>query len=196
MQSKAKTVAQYLSALPKDRREALKAVRSTILKNLPRGYAEGMQCGMIGYFVPHSVYPPGYHCDPKQPLPFGGLASQKNHMAIYLMCVYSDPELEAWFREAWAKTGKKLDMGKSCVRFKKLDDVALNVIGQVIRRVPVKKFIEFYESAIPAARRSAAKKSAQKRSLSTTAKTTTGKSRKKKKRAAKSARKISVRRET
>ncbi|MCZ6653698.1 MAG: hypothetical protein O7D91_11810, partial [Planctomycetota bacterium] len=102
----------------------------------------------------------------------------------------------AWFREAWAKTGKKLDMGKSCVRFKKLDDVALNVIGQVIRRVPVKKFIEFYESAIPAARRSAAKKSAQKRSPSTTAKTTTGKSRKKKKRAAKSARKISVRRET
>ena len=196
MQSKAKTVAQYLSALPKDRREALKAVRSTILKNLPKGYAEGMQYGAIGYFVPHSVYPPGYHCDPKQPLPFGGLASQKNHMAIYLMCVYSDPELEAWFREAWAKTGKKLDMGKSCVRFKKLDDVALNVIGQVIRRVPVKKFIEFYESAIPAARRSAAKKSAQKRSPSTTAKTTTGKSKKKKKRAAKSARKISVRRET
>ncbi len=196
MQSKAKTVAQYLSALPKDRREALKAVRSTILKNLPKGYAEGMQNGAIGYFVPHSIYPPGYHCDPKQPLPFGGLASQKNHMAIYLMCVYSDPELEAWFREAWAKTGKKLDMGKSCVRFKKLDDVALNVIGQVIRRVPVKKFIEFYESAIPAARRSAAKKSAQKRSPSTTAKTTTGKSKKKKKRAAKSTRKISVRRET
>ncbi len=196
MQSKAKTVAQYLSALPKDRREALLAVRSTILKNLPKGYAEGMQYGMIGYFVPHSVYPAGYHCDPKQPLPFAGLASQKNHMAIYLMCVYSDPELEAWFRESWAKTGKKLDMGKSCVRFKKLDDVALNVIGQVIRRVPVKKFIEFYESAIPAARRSAAKKSPQKRSLSITAKTTTGKSRKKKKRAAKSARKISVRRET
>ncbi|MCH8879963.1 MAG: DUF1801 domain-containing protein [Planctomycetes bacterium] len=196
MQSKAKTVAQYLSALPKDRREALKAVRSTILKNLPKGYAEGMQNGAIGYFVPHSIYPPGYHCDPKQPLPFGGLASQKNHMAIYLMCVYSDPELEAWFREAWAKTGKKLDMGKSCVRFKKLDDVALNVIGQVIRRVPVKKFIEFYESAIPAARRSAAKKSAQKRSPSTTAKTTTGKSKKKKKRTAKSTRKISVRRET
>ncbi|MCH8912107.1 MAG: DUF1801 domain-containing protein [Planctomycetes bacterium] len=196
MQSKAKTVAQYLSALPKDRREALQAVRSTILKNLPKGYAEGMQNGAIGYFVPHSIYPPGYHCDPKQPLPFGGLASQKNHMAIYLMCVYSDPELEAWFREAWAKTGKKLDMGKSCVRFKKLDDVALNVIGQVIRRVPVKKFIEFYESAIPAARRSAAKKSAQKRSPSTTAKTTTGESKKKKKRAAKSTRKISVRRET
>ena len=144
MQSKAKTVAQYLSALPKDRREALRGVRSTILKTLPKGYAEGMQNRAIGYFVPHSIYPPGYHCDPKQPLPFGGLASQKNHMAIYLMCVYSDPELEAWFREAWAKTGKKLDMGKSCVRFKKLDDVALNVIGQVIRRVPVKKFIGFY----------------------------------------------------
>ena len=130
MQSKAKTVAQYLSALPKDRREALKAVRSTILKNLPKGYAEGMQNGAIGYFVPHSIYPPGYHCDPKQPLPFGGLASQKNHMAIYLMCVYSDPELEAWFREAWAKTGKKLDMGKSCVRFKKLEYLPLDLIGK------------------------------------------------------------------
>ncbi len=91
-------------------------------------------------------------------------------MAIYLMCIYSDPEHDAWFREAWAKTGKKLDMGKSCVRFKKLDDVALNVIGQAIRRVPVKKFIEFYESAIPAARRSAAKKSTRKRSPSRTAK--------------------------
>ncbi len=196
MQSKAKTVAQYLSALPKDRREVMKAVRAVVLKNLPKGYVESMQYGAIGYFVPHSIYPPGYHCDPKQPLPFAGLASQKNHMAIYLMCIYNDSGHDAWFRDAWAKTGKKLDMGKSCVRFKKLDDVALNVIGQVIRRVPVKKFIEFYESAIPAARRSAAKKSPQKRSLSITAKTTTGKSRKKKKRAAKSARKISVRRET
>jgi hypothetical protein len=107
-----------------------------------------MQYGMIGYFVPHSVYPPGYHCDPKQPLPFACLASQKNYISVYLGCVYTDPEHEAWFREAWAKTGKKLDMGKSCVRFKKLDDVPLNVIGQAIKRVPVKKFIEHYESAI------------------------------------------------
>ena len=179
MQSKAKTVNQYLAELPADRRKVMKAVRAVVLKNLPKGYAEGMQCGMIGYFIPHSIYPPGYHCDPKQPLPFAGLASQKNHMAIYLMCVYSDPELEDWFREAWAKTGKKLDMGKSCVRFKKLDDVALEVIGQAIRKVPVKKFIAFYESAIPASRRRTTKKSTARRKVTkkkTPAKKRTGRS--------------------
>jgi hypothetical protein len=148
MQSKATTVEQYLAELPQERREALQAVRATILKNLPKGYEEGMQYGMIGYFVPHSVYPPGYHCDPKQPLPFAGLASQKNHMSIYLMCLYGDGEREAWFREAWSKTGKKLDMGKSCVRFKNLEDLPLKVIGQAIKRVPTKKFIQHYESAI------------------------------------------------
>jgi hypothetical protein len=161
MQSKAATVEQYLAELPEDRREAVQAVRQTILKNLPKGCQEGMQYGMIGYFLPHSVYPPGYHCDPKQPLPFAYLASQKNYISVYLGCVYADPEHEAWFREAWAKTGKKLDMGKSCVRFKKLDDVPLNVIGQAIKRVSVKKFIERYESAIKAsvtARPSARKK--------------------------------------
>ncbi len=148
MQSKAKTVKQYLAELPADRREAVKAVRDVILKNLPAGYEEGMGSGAIGYFVPHSIYPPGYHCDPKQPLPFAGLASQKNHIGIYLMCIYADPEHEAWFRKAWQKTGKKLDMGKSCVRFKKIDDVPLAVVGQAIKRVPVKKFIAYYESVI------------------------------------------------
>ena len=148
MQSKAKTVDQYLAELPDDRREALQAVRKVIRKNLSKGYEEGMQYGMIGYYVPHSVYPPGYHCDPKQPLPFASIASQKNHMAIYLMCIYGDAEQEAWFRQAWAKTGKKLDMGKSCVRFKRIDDVPLDVIGEAIKRVPAKKFIEHYESVI------------------------------------------------
>ncbi len=109
-------------------------------------------------------------------------------MAIYLMCVYSDRELEAWFRRAWAKTGKKLDMGTSCVRFRKLEDVALDVIGQTIRRVPVKKFIEHYESVIPASRRSVAQKRTQKRSPSKTVKSPARKSTKKNKRAAKSAR--------
>ena len=145
MKSKASTVQQYLAELPEDRREALQAVRLAILKNLPKGYEEGMQYGMIGYFVPHSLYPAGYHCDPKQPLPFAGLASQKNHMSIHLMGIYSDREHEAWFREAWAKTGKTLDMGKSCVRFKTIDDVPLRVIGQAIKRVPVKKFVKHYE---------------------------------------------------
>jgi hypothetical protein len=148
MKSTATTVDEYLAELPDDRRETIEAVRAVMLKSLPHGYEEGMQYGMIGYFVPHSVYPPGYHCDPKQPLPFAALASQKNHMAVYLMCIYSDPAQEAWFRDAWAKSGKKLDMGKSCVRFKKLDDVPLKVIGQAIKRVPVKKFIAYYEATV------------------------------------------------
>lgn len=132
------TVAAYLAALPADRREALQTVRQVILKNLPKGYAEGMQYGMIGYFVPHDVYPPGYHCDPKQPLPFASLASQKNHMAVYLYCLYSDEDMLEWFQNAWQKTGKKLDMGKSCVRFKKIEDVPLDVIGKAVKRFPAK----------------------------------------------------------
>lgn len=151
MQSQANSVDQYLAELPADRRQALAAVRAVILKNLPTSYEEGMQYGMIGYFVPHSVYAAGYHCDPKQPLPFAGLASQKNHMSIHLMCIYGDPEHAAWFRQAWAKTGKKLDMGKGCVRFKKIEDVPLNVIGEAIRRVPAKKFIEHYEATLTSA---------------------------------------------
>jgi len=148
MRSEAKTVERYLADLPADRRAAISALREVILKNLPRGYEEGMAYGMIGYHVPHSVYPPGYHCDPRQPLPFAALASQKNHMALYLMCMYSEPEFEKWFRGAWAERGKRLDMGKSCVRFKKLEDVPLDVIGAAIKKVPAKRFIEYYERAI------------------------------------------------
>ena len=151
MQSKAASVEQYLAELPADRRDAIAAVRTVILKNLPEGYEEGMQYGMIGYYVPHSVYPAGYHCDPRQPLPFAGLASQKNHMSVYLMCIYGHPEHEAWFRAAWATSGKKLDMGKSCVRFKRIDDVPLKVIGEAIRRIPVKKLIANYESTLKSA---------------------------------------------
>jgi len=148
VKNQASTVKEYLAALPEDRRRAISALRDVIRKNLPEGYAEGMQYGMIGYFVPHSVYPAGYHCDPKQPLPFASIASQKNHMALYMMCVYSDPELQAWFKDKWTESGKKLDMGKSCVRFKKIEDVPLDVVGAVIRKVPVKKFLAFYESAV------------------------------------------------
>ena len=166
MPSKATTVEQYLAELPADRRAALSAVRDVIRENLDPLYEEGMQYGMIGYYVPHSVYPEGYHTDPKQPLPFAALASQKNHMAIYLMGVYGEPEGEKWFRDAWAKTGKKLDMGKSCVRFKTLDAVALDVLGEAIRRVPVKDYLAHYTSVIrppekkPAAKKPAAKKRA------------------------------------
>jgi len=148
MQSKAKTVDEYLGELPEERREALEAIRKVVRENLSKGFEEGMQYGMIGYYVPHSVYPAGYHCNPKQPLPFVALASQKNYMAMYLMCVYTDSAHEAWFREAWTQTGKKLDMGKSCVRFKRIGDVPLAVIGKAIRRVPLNKYLEHYESVI------------------------------------------------
>lgn len=148
MQSKAGSVEDYLKGLPDDRREALKAVREVILKNLDTsGIEEGMQYGMIGYYVPHRIYPAGYHANPTQPLPFASLASQKSHMALYLMCVYGDPAQEAWLRDAWAKAGKKLDMGKSCVRFKSLDALPLPVIGEVITKVTPKDLIAAHDKA-------------------------------------------------
>jgi hypothetical protein len=144
----ASTIDEYLAGLPEDRRAVLSSLRNTILANLPEGYEERMQYGMIGYVVPHSLYPKGYHCDPKQPLTYATLASQKNHMALYLMCVYgSEPERE-WFQQSWSATGKKLDMGKSCIRFKKLGDVPLDVIGQAIARVPVAKYIARVEEML------------------------------------------------
>ncbi len=145
MQSKATTVAEYLAGLPPDRRTAIEALRKVILANLDAGYEEGMQYGMIGYSVPHRVYPPGYHCDPKQPLPFAALASQKNHIGIYMMCLYSEA-LEGWFSEAWKKGGHKLNMGKCCVRVRKLEDVPLEVLGEAIRRVPAQAYIKHYEA--------------------------------------------------
>ena len=130
------------------------SVRDVILKNLDASYEEGMQYGMIGYYVPHRVYPKGYRCDPKQPLPFAALASQKNYMSLYLMSVYcgcaddgpGNPHAR-WFREAWAKTGKKLDMGKACIRFRKLEDLPVDLIGEAIKRVPASMYIEFYEAS-------------------------------------------------
>jgi len=152
MQSRATTVAEYLAELPADRRAALKAVRAVILENLDEDYEEGILYGMIGYFVPHRVYPAGYHCDPKLPLGFACLASQKNYMSLYMMCVYGDSPHAKWFHEAWAKTGKKLDMGKSCIRFKKVEDIPLEVIGESIRRMSAKKYIAYCESALKAPR--------------------------------------------
>ena len=153
MQSKATTVKQYLAELPADRRAAVSAVREVILKNLDKDYEEGMQYGMIGYYVPHRVYPAGYHCDPKQPLPFLGLASQKNNMAVYMMCLWGAGGLRKWFLDSWKKAGKKLDMGSACLRFKKVEDLALDVLGEVIRRVPAKTFIGQYESLFKAGNR-------------------------------------------
>lgn len=154
MQSKATTVKQYLSELPADRREAIEKVRAVINANLDKGIEEGMSYGMIGYSIPHSIYPAGYHCDPKMPLPFAGLASQKGHMSLYLMCLYTSDAYAnqegnlKWFLEAYARTGKKLDMGKSCIRFKNVEDLSLDVIGEVIKRATVKTTLAAYESAL------------------------------------------------
>jgi hypothetical protein len=142
--SAARTVDEYLAELPPDRRAAIAAVRKVILGNLPKGYEETMQYGMISYVVPLKRYPVTYN---KQPLGIAALASQKNYMSVYLMSVYGDKETERWFTEAFRASGKKLDMGKSCVRFKKLDDLPLDVIGQAIARAPVDEFIARYEES-------------------------------------------------
>jgi uncharacterized protein YdhG (YjbR/CyaY superfamily) len=148
MQSGAATVAEYVKSLPPDRREAIEALRKVILANMDPLLEEGMNYGMIGYYIPHRHYPAGYHCDPKQPLPYAGLASQKNHMSYYTMAIYGDEKEVEWFKSEWKKTGKKMDMGKSCIRFKKLDDLPLELIAASIRRSTVKKFIEQYERVI------------------------------------------------
>ena len=142
------TVDEYLSALPEDRRETIQAVRATILANLDSGFEEGIQYGSIGYYVPHSVYPKGYHCDPKQPMPFANLANQKNYISLHLMCLYGSQELLAWFEEEFKASGKKLNMGKACVRFKKLDDLPLNVIAELFRRVTARKYLGVMQAAL------------------------------------------------
>ena len=143
------SVKDYLDGLPEDRRKDLSKVRAAVNKGLPKGYKEGIQYGMIGWFVPHKLFPAGYHCDPKQPVPFAGLASQKNYMSLYLMCVYGDEGERAWFEKEWKKSGKKLDMGKSCIRFKTADDVPLDLITKAVSRLPVDTFLAGYEAAIP-----------------------------------------------
>jgi hypothetical protein len=154
MQSKAKSVADYLAELPAERRAEVQRVRSVILANLDKGFVEMMQYGMIGYAVPHSIYPPGYHCKPEEPLPYAALAAQKNAYSLYVMALYmaeagaKASALRAWFDQAWAKSGKKLDMGKACIRFKKADDLALDVIGELFKRVTAKSYIEVYTSAL------------------------------------------------
>lgn len=141
-QSKASTVDEYLNELPDDRKQTLSTLRSIIRKNLPDGYEEGMQFGMIGYYIPLERYPTTYN---NQPLSYIALASQKQYVSLYLNCVYSDDELESQFRSEWEATGKKLNMGKSCVRFKTLEDVPLDVMGRTIASTSVDEFIAMYE---------------------------------------------------
>ena len=142
MQSAATTVGDYLAELPPERRDAIAAVRDVVLENLPPGYEEAISYGMIGYAIPLERYPDTYN---GQPLGLAALASQKNYMSLYLMNVYGDQKIEKWFHGEWEKTGKKLDMGKSCVRFKKLEDLPLELVAKVIARTPVNQLIERYE---------------------------------------------------
>ncbi|MCE9620591.1 MAG: DUF1801 domain-containing protein [Planctomycetes bacterium] len=158
MQSKATTPAKYIAELPPDRRAAISTVHKTIMKNLNKGFEEGMAYGMIAYSVPKSLYPPGYHCDPSLPLGFAGLASQKNYMSLYVMC--GSRQNEAWLRSELAKSGRKLDMGKCCIRFKKLEDLPLEVVGQIIKRTTVKQYVEWYEKSRADAVKAKAKRTA------------------------------------
>ena len=154
MISKAATPDEYIESLPEDRKTAMSALRKEIKKNLPKGFSEGMGYGMLGWAVPHSLYPAGYHCDPKQPLPFIGLASQKNFIAVYHMGVYADKKLYDWFTKEYAKqaTGK-LDMGKSCIRFKKMDQIPFKLIGELASKVTPQQWIEVYETNYKNARK-------------------------------------------
>ena len=146
MKSAAKTVDEYVKGLPEDRRKAISALRKVILDNLPEGYQECMSYGMIGYVVPHSIYPKGYQCNPKLPLPFVNLGSQKNHMALYFMSIYGSAPLREWFEDAYKKSGKTLDMGKACVRFKTLEDLPEPEYRERIRAT----WTDVCETGIPA----------------------------------------------
>ena len=149
MQSKATTVEEYISSLPEDRATAIKELRKVILKNLPKGFIEEMSYGMIGYVVPHKLYPAGYHCNPKLPLPFMNIASQKNFIAFYHMGVYGDKKLLDWFVAEYQKVfplKSKIDMGKSCFRYKKSEQIPYKLIGELCKKITVAQWIEFYEA--------------------------------------------------
>jgi len=148
MQLKATSPKQYLEELPEDRKEPVSKLRQQILDNLPKGIEELMNYGMLGYVVPHSVYSDGYHCNPKDPLPFMNLASQKNFVAVYSMVLYSRKDLMDWFTSEYTKRCKyKLDMGKSCIRFKKMEDIPFDLIGELTAKVSTEEWIDIYESA-------------------------------------------------
>ncbi len=146
MRSIAATPDEYIENLPDDRKPAMKELRKVILKNLPKGFAECMNYGMLGYVIPHSLYSAGYHCDPKQPVPFMNIASQKNFIAVYHMGVYADKKLLDWFTKEYAKQSTtKLDMGKSCVRFKKFDQIPYKLIGELASKMTPKDWLVMYE---------------------------------------------------
>lgn len=148
MPDKPSTPEQYIEELPDDRKQAIIKLRKTILDNLPEGFTETIGYGMIAYVVPHSIYPNGYHCDPKLPLPFINIASQKNHIAIYHMGLYADKNIMDWFVSEYPKhSNAKLDMGKSCIRFKKPDQIPYDLIGELCSRISPTEWIRIFETA-------------------------------------------------
>ena len=149
MTSDAKTPEEYINALPPERKEAISKLRKIIVENLPKGFSETIDYGMIGYVVPHSIYPNGYHCKPETPLPFMSLASQKNFVAVYHMGVYAHKELLDWFVNEYPKhCSRKLDMGKSCVRFKKIEEIPYELIGELASKMTTEEWIDIYESNV------------------------------------------------
>lgn len=149
MQYQANSPEDYISQAPEARQEALKKLRETIKTNLPKGFEEGIQYGMIGYYVPHSMYPDGYHCSPKEPLPFMSFASQKNSINLYHSGIYAVPEIHDWFVSEYPKHCKrKLDMGKSCIRFKKPEEIPFELIAELSQKMTVEDWVQVYEQTV------------------------------------------------
>jgi hypothetical protein len=148
MTSAAKTVEEYMNNLPEDRKKPMELLRNSMLKNVPKGFEEGMNYGMIGYYVPHTIYPKGYHCKPTDPLPFITFASQKNSINFYHMGIYANKDLYDWFVAEYPKhSTRKLDMGKSCIRFNKFDEIPFELLGELVTKISVTEWIAMYESA-------------------------------------------------
>jgi len=149
MQYKANSAEVYIDQVPEERKSTLEKLRKTIKKNLPKGFEEGIQYGMIGYYVPHSIYPEGYHCTPSEPLPFMSFASQKNSINLYHSGIYAVPEIHEWFVSEYPKHSKrKLDMGKSCIRFKKIEEIPFELIGELASKLTVDEWVAIYEKNV------------------------------------------------
>lgn len=146
MKAAGKTVKEILMNLPEDRSESFNTLHDVIMKNLPKGFEASISYGGLGYVAPHTIYPEGYHCKPEEPLPFAGIASQKNSINFYHMGIYANPDLLKWFVTEYPKhSNQKLDMGKSCIRFKKFNEIPYKLIGELMKKISVKQWIEIYE---------------------------------------------------
>lgn len=148
MQIQASSPDEYVEKLPPERQQPIQKLREVISENLPKGFEETMSYGMIGYVVPHSIYPQGYHCNPDLPLPFMNVASQKNYIALYHSGVYIDKKLEEWLRGEFQKKSVKLDMGKSCIRFKKPDEIPYDIISKLVKKITPSAWVKLYESTV------------------------------------------------